>query len=292
MPARLRDQLRPVTGGVLRVTSPRHRRWHRTLSGCTLEPEAVTAAVAPGALDVLICGCPRSGTALLTAALHQPPVMCTVMEPWAGLQLPPRELFASIREELAGGHLRQGRLRIDRLLADGTVEWQRDGELAHPVEAGPRTLVGVKWPSYWQLLGRLPDTKFLVCLRDPAEVVSSFAAAGGRLARGFDYDTAFTRDLNRRLAADHDDPADRRLGMYDEVYEHALPHLRRPNVLGVRYERWFDDQVGLLREIGAFLGADLSHSPVRIRPPASRPHPRMADRIRRQSRTAARLGYL
>ncbi len=291
MNARLLHQLRPMTSGVLRVASPRHRRWHRTLAGCTLEPAAVTAAVAPGPRDVLICGCPRSGTALLTAALHQPPVMCTVMEPWAGLQQTPRQLFGSIRDELDAGELRQGRLRIDRLLADGAVEWQRDGEQAYAVEAGPRTLVGVKWPSYWQLLGRLPDTKFLVCLRDPAEVLHSFVHTGGRLARGYDYDTTFTRDFNRRLADRYDDAADRRLGMYDAVYEHALPHLRRSNVLAVRYERWFEEPDAMLREIGDFLGADLGRSRVRIRPPASHPHPQLAARIRRQSRTAARLGY-
>jgi hypothetical protein len=76
-----------------------------------------------------------------------------------------------------------------------------------------------------------------------------------------------------------------------------LPHLDRPEVLVVRYERWFTEPGAQLTEIGAFLGIDLTRPLARIRPPLNpAPEPTAEDEreralICRHCRTAARLGY-
>lgn len=289
MTTRLLRPLQPVARTVLRATSPRHRRWHELLASCTLRPEAVTAAHSPGPRDVIICGCPRSGTALASAALHQPPTMATVMEPWAGLRLAPDELFATLRRELATGTLRHGRLRLDLLEAEGDVAWQRDGERSFPVQLAPDGLVGVKWPSYWQLVGRLPQTRFVVCVRHPDDVVRSMAATGGRIGEGLDYDTAFTADLNRRLLRTAPTAPERRLAMYDEVYTHVLDHADEPNVFLLHYERWADDSQTVLGELSTFLDTDVTDSRAVVRVThASSAQPGAAVRA---SRTAEALGY-
>ena len=85
-----------------------------------------------------MCGSPRSGTALLVAMLFQPPEVVTVMEPWDALRLPPRDLFESLRAELATtGKLRRGRLDVAALQSAGAVSWLREGEAAYPVSTGP-----------------------------------------------------------------------------------------------------------------------------------------------------------
>jgi len=62
-----------------RRLSPRHRRWRRLLDSLTLDPDHLPRPVeAPGTRDFVICGCPRTGTALLTAMLFQPPRVVTV----------------------------------------------------------------------------------------------------------------------------------------------------------------------------------------------------------------------
>jgi len=185
------------------VGSSRYRAWRRLLAGLTLDPDALPDPLAgPGPRDFVVCGAPRTGTALLTAMLFQPPDIVTVMEPWDALRLPPAELFRSLRDEIdSTGVLTRGRLDVAALRAEGAVRWCHDGELPEPVSTSPGYLLGVKMPALWRYLDRLPNTKFLVCLRDPVEVVHSFCATGGRLAQGLDYDVPFNRAMNEDLLA-------------------------------------------------------------------------------------------
>ena len=285
--------------------SPRRRSWELFLAGLPLDPDALEVVEPTGPNDVIICGSSRSGTTLLTASLFQPPACVTVMEPWDGMRLPPAELFASLRRELAGGTLRRGRLDVPALEAEHVARWCADGARPVPVASTPETVVAVKWPIWWRWLERLPDTRFLVCLRDPVETIRSYAGTGGRLAEGRDYATAFNASMHRTLdeaartrpalAPDSllDEAWLRRIELFDHVHEHLIPHLDRPNVLAVRYEDWFDDPDAVLDRVGTFLGVELGRSPVRITAPDSRAPTSdpLGDAIRARSRTAAALGY-
>lgn len=288
---------RPPRGpaALLGALSPRRRRWLRFLHRLPLDPDELEAPVAPpGPRDFIICGCPRTGTSLLAASLFQPPSVITVMEPWDGMRLPPADLFRSIRREVARtGQLRRGRLDLVALQETGSVRWCRDGATPVNLHLDPDHLLGVKWPAFWRYLQLLPDTKFLVCLRHPLEVVGSFRRAGGRLAEGLDYDTRFNRRMNEALRAATDDPALRRVLLFDYVHRRILPHLDAPNVQVVRYERWFEDPEGLLGEVGGFLGARLGPPPVRIHPPEPGPRldPEERRLIERHLTIAAPLGY-
>ena len=136
-----------------------------------------------------------------------------------------------------------------------------------------------------------------MCVRDPRTTIASYRRSPGRLAEGLDYEVPFNERMNRELIRRTADVAMRRIALYDYVYERMLPHLDRPEVLVVRYERWFTEPAALLTELGAFLGIDLSRPLARIRPsrnPAPEPTPddeRERALIRRHCRTAARLGY-
>lgn len=277
---------------VARAASPRHRRYRRLLESCDLDPHALERPIAePGPHDVIICGCPRSGTALLSAALHQPPEMVTVMEPWDGLRLPPAELFGSLRAEMAGGSLRRGRLDHDALTADGTTRWGPEGTPTALPGVDDTTIVAVKWPTFWQYLPLLPSTRFIVCVRHPADVVASFAAQPGRLHLGLEYDVAFNRTLNAELEAIAS-VEDRRLELYDRVNWMVLDHAHRPEVLLVHYERWFDDPTALLADISSFVGRDVMASRAVV-DPTRRPPPSTArDAVAHRSSTARSLGYL
>lgn len=275
------------------VGSSRYRAWRRLLAGLTLDPDALPDPLAgPGPRDFVVCGAPRTGTALLTAMLFQPPDIVTVMEPWDALRLPPAELFRSLRDEIdSTGVLTRGRLDVAALRAEGAVRWCHDGELPEPVSTSPGYLLGVKMPALWRYLDRLPNTKFLVCLRDPVEVVHSFCATGGRLAQGLDYDVPFNRAMNEDLlAATHDDGVRRAL-LYEYVNSRVLPHLQRDNVLPVRYERWFTDPDGQLADIAGFLGVVLPRRPAVLRPPTGRPSRAEAELARRYCGVASALGY-
>lgn len=282
--------LSAVTGRL----SPRSRRWRRFLRGLSLDPDALPRPVTPpGPRDFIICGPSRSGTTLLCAALHQPPGVVTVMEPWDGMRLPPAELFASLRREIAEtGQLTRGKLDLDALVRDRMVRWQREGAAAVPVPVEEDYLLGVKWPVYWRYLELLPETRFLVCVRHPFEVVASFRASGGRLPQGLDYDTAFNRRMNRELRGATPDATLRRVLLYDYVVSRLLPHLDRPGVLVVRYERWFQEPDELMDEVEHLLGVPLRRDAVEIRPPDA---PSLTAEERRvvaeNCRTAAALGY-
>lgn len=280
--------------GMAAPLSPARRRWVRFLHGLPLDPDELPRPVAaPGSRDFIICGSPRTGTTLLCAALFQPPSVVTVMEPWDGMRLPPAELFASLRQEIdTTGHLRRGRLDVGALEREGATRWCRDGEVDVPINPEGEYALGVKWPAYWRYLELLPDTKFIVCLRDPVEVIASYKKTGGRVGLGFEYDTTFNRSLNAALRATRD-PRLRRIRLFDAIHERILPHLARANVLTVRYERWFQDPEGLLAEIGQFVHADVHASRVRLRAPDSRsslPDAEVA-LVRAHCRMAAPLGY-
>jgi hypothetical protein len=215
------------------------------------------------------------------------------MEPWDGMRLPPSELFDSLRGEIArSGRLTRGKLDIDALSADGEVLWQREGILQEEVRVMDGYLLGVKWPAFWRYLDLLPTTKFLVCLRHPAEVIASFKRVGGRLSQGLEYDIAFNRRMNEELSRTRD-LALRRIRFFDFVHDRILPHLGRPNVLPVRYERWFVEPDRVVEEISQFLGADLTDSRAVIRAPEHRIvlDSREGLLLEEECRTSAALGY-
>ncbi|MDX6705128.1 MAG: Sulfotransferase family [Solirubrobacteraceae bacterium] len=272
--------------------------WDELRASLTLDPDRLADPLdAPGPRDVLVCGSSRSGTTLLTAMLFQPPVAVSVMEPWDALRLAPAPLFASLRDELRSGELRRGHLDVAALRSDGSVVTCTEAEPRVRVTLDSDYLLAVKCPVLWRYLDRLPATRFVVCVRDPREVIASYRRSPGELAEGLDYDVPFNRSMNLGLLRATNDVAVRRVLLYDHVYERILPHLERPEVFVVRYERWFSEPDALLCELGAFLGSDLSRPLAQIRPPRDRDaEPTEQDEaeariVREHCRTAEALGY-
>lgn len=268
-------------------------RWRRILSSSKLDPHALPRPVdPPGEHDFIVAGCPRTGTSLLAASLHQPPDIAMVMEPWDGLRMPPAELFASLRREIVeSGELTRGRLNLDAI-AGGTVEWHREGEQTYEVETSTDFMLGVKWPTFWQYLDLLPTTRFLITLRHPVEVIASFGRVGGRLEQGLEYDVAFNDALNADLTRATADVQVRRALLYQYINSRLLPHLGRDNVLAVRYEDWFEDPERLWERISEFLGVPLTSPEVAIRARNGRePSSEIVDLVRRHVPVAVDLGY-
>ncbi|GAA2612712.1 sulfotransferase [Actinomadura fulvescens] len=261
------------------------------LAGLPLAPETLPRPLPPpGPRDFVICGCPKTGTTLLAATLWQPPRVVVCSEPWDGMRMPPATLFGSLRRELRTGRLGRGRLDVPHLLAEHEVRWTEDGERPVRVMVDDGHLLGVKWPAFWRYLPLLPDTKFLVCLRHPYEVVHSFEYSSPTLREGYDYDTAFNRALNARLA-EHPDTAVRRVKLYDAVNAEILRHLGRRNVLPVRHERWYSEPDALVDEVAGFLGVELAPGLVRLRRPRGGDAPEVRDLVRTHCTTAHALGY-
>lgn len=274
-------------------------RWALFDRTLTLDPAALPRPVAaPGPLDFIICGAPRTGTTFLCAVLFQPPQLVTVMQPWDGLRLPVAELFRSLRREIDKGVMGRGRLDLDALRTEGSIRVVEEGERQFRLETADDYLLGVKWPVFWRYLELLGDTKFLVCVRSPAEVVDSYVRMSGnpggrRLSQGFGNPNGFNRPMNRYLRRTTRDPARRRIEMFDYHYSRLLPLLDRPNVFVVRHERWFVDPDALVSEIGAFLGVPLGRGFPAVRRRPSPSSIREADRglVFELSTTAAALGY-
>jgi hypothetical protein len=289
----IRESLARGVTSTGRWLSPRRRRWLEFLHSLPLDPETLTAPLAaPGERDFVICGCSRTGTTLLAAALYQPPSVITVMEPWDGMRMEPAPLFGSLRAEISAGKLSRGRLDVDALLNEGSVSWSKEGSAAHPIKVDEGYSLGVKWPGYWRFLNLLPDTKFLVCVRHPVEVISSFKKIGGRLAQGLNYDTRFNRSMNDYLIAATTNPELRRILLFEYVHQRLVGHLSSRNVYVVRYERWFQDRARMLDEIGTFLGTEVGPGAPTIRAPghASLSESEM-ELLLRHCETAASLGY-
>ena len=278
----------------LRGWSPASRRWRRFLHSLPIDPDVLPQHLAdPGERDFVVCGAPRTGTSLLSAMLVQPPAVYTVMEPWDGMRLPPAELFASLRSTVAReGKLSVGRLDTSALMASGEVKWSREGSSAMSLEVSYALFLGVKWPVFWRYLPHLPNTRFIITLRDPYEVIASFRRQRGRLRMGLEYDTAFNRRMNKRLQSATSHLARRRVMLFNYIHERILPFLCLPNVLAVRYERWFSEPDVLRTEISAFLGVELHSGPANIRRPPTVDIPaRERALIQEECRTAAALGY-
>ncbi len=289
----MRERLWARAETIMRTVSPRHRRWDALLASLTLDPDAMTLPVEdPPPSSFIICGSPRSGTSLVAAALFQPPMVVTVMEPWDAFRLPPSELFGGLRHEIQQlGELRRGRLDIEELKQTGAVRWVRDGEKPTTLRVQDDFLLGVKMPAFWRYLPLLPNTRFIVCIREPTETIESYVRKGGRLGVGLDYDVPFNRAMNATLGEIANE-SERQVAMYDYIYERIIPFLDRPNVHTVRYEDWHEDADGVLVDLGAFLGCDLSSSSVTIDAPrALKPDGHVAPQLVRQPRCAAVLGY-
>lgn len=288
-------QAKSALRSVLAHFSPRRRRWQQFLRSLPLDPDQLAlplTELAPG--DFIICGSPRTGTTLVSGLLFQPPKIVTVMEPWDGMRMPPAELFASLREEITQtGMLRRGKLDIAALVNSGKIQWQQEGQSAFNVEVDSDFILGVKWPAYWRYIPLMPNTKFLVCLRHPYEVINSFKQIGGRVAQGLQYDIRFNQKLNQELMAATPKREIRRILLYDYIHMRILPHLERDNVFVVRYERWFTEPEQLLQEMGDFLGKPLSSGHVNIRHPGkpSSITEEEKELIKKHCKTAHLLGY-
>jgi hypothetical protein len=262
----LQAHVRRVAQAVAARVSPRHRRWRKFLDGFSLVPHQLEEPVPePGPRDFIICGSPRSGTTMLSAALFQPPMIITYNEPWDGMRLAPKALFELFRREIDAGRVSKGRLDIPRLLEKGEVRWTLDGEIPVGVSVQPDYLVGVKWPAFWQYLPLLHETRFLVTVRDPFETISSYKKKGGALLDGLDYPVAFNRRINDTIKAKASDPELRRVLLYELINQEILRHIGEARALVVRYERWFDDREGLREEISDFLEVDASFDHLKIR---------------------------
>lgn len=270
-------------------------RFRRFLRSLPLDLESLPDPLPDlGPDEFIICGCPRTGTSLLAALLFQPPHVVTVVEPWDGLRMPPTELFRSLRDEITStGALSRGTLDIPSLRQAHTVRRVAEGSGAAPVPTSPGWQLGVKWPAYFQLIPRMPNTRFLVCLRDPSDTVASFKAIGGAVRRGYEYDVAFNRALNRKVRESATSAAQRRAALYGVVHEQLASAVSRPNVLTVRYERWFSDRDRQWFEIGEFLGLDLEPIAVPLKNDPKRVLLDAADldAIRRRCTIARELGY-
>jgi hypothetical protein len=262
-----------------------------------LDPDTLPQPLAPiSDRDFLIAGCPRTGSSLVTAALHQPPNVVTVVEPWDGMRLPPADLFRSFRDEIdRDGAITRGTMDFTSLLNEGKVVRVPEGTARTNVSVSERYQLGIKWPAFYRYLPMLPTARFVVCLRHPFEVIGSFKTQGGSLHEGLDYPTAFNRRVNHALRDRTGDWALRRIALFDEVHERVLPYLSRPNVFVVRYERWFTEHAKLMAELSGFLGLALGPGPATIRAPknegASALSAAEKDAVRKHSTTAARLGY-
>jgi hypothetical protein len=279
---------------LIRSWTPSSRRWQRFLRSLPLDPDAFSMPLAePGERDFIVCGAPRTGTTLLSAMLVQPPYVHTVSEPWDGMRLPPAALFASLRSVIEReGRLSAGKLDTSALASTGEVRWTAEGSATTSLGTDHGILLGIKWPVFWRYLPMLTRTRFIVTLRNPFAVIASFRRQGGRLRMGLDYDTAFNRRMNDHLKRSTPVLARRRVMLFDYIHERLLPYLARPNVLVVRYERWFSDPEVLLSEIATFLEARLGAAPARLRVPEQCDSPpEERGLILRECRTAAALGY-
>lgn len=290
----LRQSLRRLRATAA-VFSPRQRRWRRFLQELPIDPDQLPRPLeTPSEQDFIICGSPRTGTTLASAMLYQPPRVVTVMEPWDGMRLPPAALFASLRQEIdQTGRLRRGKLDVSALMGEGAVRWCREGERAFETLVEPGYRLGVKWPAFWQYLDLLPSMKFVLCFRDPIETIASYKYAGGRLAQGLNYDTAFNRAMNTYLESATPDPALRRILLFDYVHERLLPYLTRSNVFVLRYERWFTELEGLMHDLSTFLGVELGpgRAILRRRPAGPALEPSEMELIRARCATADPIGY-
>lgn len=291
----LSDQTRRRLRGVATHFHPAGRRWLKLLDSLTLDPDGLGIQIEePSSSDFIICGAPRTGTTLLAAQLFRPPDLVTLVEPWEGLRVPPAELFKQMRREiLITMEMGEGKLDVLALQQDGQVRWRDLTREPVPVTVRSDFQLGIKWPAFWRYLDFLSDTRFLVCVRDPFEVVTSFKRKGGRLVRGLEYQVAFHRRMNNHLEAATSNAGVRRALLYEYINSRIVDHVHRANVLLVRYERWFNDRNKLLSELSDFLHYKLEFSNVAIRPSTvdATLSVREIEAVKRECKSASVLGY-
>ncbi len=122
-------------------------------------------------------------------------------------------------------------------------------------------------------------------------MVASFTNTGGRLANGYDYDVAMNEGMNAWLRSASADAAVRRALMWEYINSRILPHINRPNVKVVRYERWFTEPDTLLQEVGEFLGLRIEGSNLDLRAPGFTPDPVIAGLVSEHCPTGPLIGY-
>jgi hypothetical protein len=84
----------------------------------------------------------------------------------------------------------------------------------------------------------------------------------------------------------------RQILLVEAITRAVVPHLDRPNVFTLRYERWFDDRDALLESLSAFLGVDVTATPVVVGPRRPRQDAAaLTELVRRHSAAPALLGY-
>jgi len=293
-PLLVEDLLSSTREAVLRF-HPARRAFMRSMRTMNIDIDDLARPLEPLAKnDVIVCGSPRSGTSLLCGMLWQPPRMVAVTEPWDAMRLAPADLFRSLRREITTTRaLTRGTLDVGALLAKGVVNRVEESRSSTPVVVVDDFTLFVKWPSFHRYAPLLPQTKFLVCVRHPFEVISSFKKQGGSLKKGLDYPTAFHASMNARLKGETWRHSLRRVRLFDVVHEEILAISALPNVHIVRYERWFSEADAARDELSRFLGIPIAKGPASLRPP--KPELLLSDDerdlIRRACTTAARLGY-
>lgn len=113
------------------------------------------------------------------------------------------------------------------------------------------------------LLEGLLETRFIVCIRDRAERVAWFKAAGGGSRRpSIRY--ALNRELNRALVATTTTQRSGEVSCSSTCTggSSSPGEARRARR---RYERWFEDRAELIGDISRFLGNDVTRGKSRSR---------------------------
>lgn len=208
-----------------------------------------------------IAGLPRAGLALLAALLDQNPRFL------AGTDSPAASLFADLLERYSDGGVCAGLLEEDQGLAllraalDSVYQARPQGAVVF--DANPA------WLAHIDALVRLyPLSRFIICVRNPAAIVNSFALADGIAATGpalADYadrlvdedgligqqlmalrDALSSRHAERMLVLDYDRLADDP----DEVLDVLYDFLREPTFAHDVYNIELDGEAGPVQRSG------------------------------------------
>lgn len=207
------------------------------------------SAYANGGYPLLICGLPRAGTSFLFAVLSSHPAFANEEykdkelryfekilggRPWGKVDAVSQGRFAGIDQHIMPDILRTLDARLRRL---------RGGPQGHYINANPRDIF------YSQpILEAVPDTRFLISLRDPLTNIWS-ALNYPTHTWGQRDETGFFREADVREAAAH----------WNKVAAHILRHnlhAQPETFFLLEQERLAEGSPVLHAEIESFLGLD------------------------------------